>query len=44
MRDVGKRGWQVVRDKTAMQYGDLISAFMKTLGQADLVIVVLSDK
>ena len=41
---LGKAGWQVVRDQTDMQYGDLISAFMKTLGQADLVVVVLSDK
>jgi len=37
-------GWKVVRDKTAMRYGDLISAFMKTLSQADCVIVVLSAK
>jgi hypothetical protein len=35
--------WQVVRDRTA-PYGDLISPFMKTLGRADLVIVVLSVK
>jgi hypothetical protein len=35
---------QVVRDKTAMRYGDLISAFMDTIGQAHLVIVILSDK
>jgi internalin A len=36
--------WQVVRDKKALDYGDLISTFMKTPGQADLVIVVLSAK
>ena len=36
--------WQVVRDKTEVRYGDLISSFMKMLGQADLVIVVLSAK
>ena len=36
--------WQVVRGKTALSYGDLISTFMKTLGQANLVIVVLSAK
>jgi hypothetical protein len=36
--------WKVVRDKTAMRYGDLISGFMKTLSQADCVIVVLSAK
>jgi internalin A len=37
-------GWEVVRDKNALRYGDLISTFMKILGQADLVIVVLSAK
>jgi Leucine-rich repeat (LRR) protein len=36
--------WQVVRDKTALDYGDQISGFMKTLGAARLVIVVLSEK
>src|SRR5271165_3113469 len=39
-----KEHWQVVRDKTALQYGDKISTFMKTLSQANLVIVVLSAK
>ena len=39
-----KEDWEVVRDRTAMNYGDLISEFMKTLSQADVVIVVLSDK
>lgn len=34
----------MVRDKTALRYGDLIFPFMKTLGQPDLVIVVLSAK
>jgi hypothetical protein len=43
-RAVGKENWQVVRDKTAPRYGDLISPFMKTLGQADLVIVLSSTK
>ena len=37
-------GWNIIRDKNAIRYGDLISAFMKTLSQADCVIVVLSDK
>ena len=37
-------GWKVVRDKTAMRYGDLISAFMKLIGRADQVIVIFSDK
>jgi internalin A len=39
-----KEPWQVVRDKSALRYGDLISGFMKALGQADLIIVVLSSK
>jgi len=37
-------GWDVVRDKVAMRYGDLISTFMKTISRADLVVVVLSAK
>jgi internalin A len=41
---VQSEGWQVVRDKNSMRYGDLISVFMKTLSQADLVVVVLSAK
>jgi len=41
---LGRDGWKVVRDKTAMRYGDLISDFMKLIGQADHVIVVLNDK
>jgi internalin A len=41
---VQSEDWQLVRDKNAMRYGELISVFMKTLSQADLVIVVLSDK
>jgi internalin A len=39
-----KENRQVIRDKNALHPGDLISDFMKTLGQARLVIVVLSDK
>lgn len=41
---VQNEGWEVVRDKTAVRYGDLIWTFMKTLGEADIVIVVLSAK
>jgi hypothetical protein len=37
-------GWQVIRDKKVLRYGELISTFMKALGQADLVIVILSAK
>jgi internalin A len=37
-------GWKVVRDRSAMRYGDLISGFMKTLTHADRIIVALSAK
>ena len=43
-RTLEQEYWQVVRDKTSLRYGDLISTFMKTLGQSNLVIVVLSAK
>lgn len=43
-RTLEKENWHVVHDKTALRYGDLISPFMKTLGQPDFVIVVLSAK
>jgi hypothetical protein len=36
--------WNLIRDKGALDNGDQISGFMKTLGQARLVIVVLSEK
>jgi hypothetical protein len=36
--------WNPIRDKGALDYGGQISDFMKTLGQARLVIVVLSEK
>ena len=39
-----KDGWNILRDKTDMRPGDLISGFMKRIGLADHVIVVLSDK
>jgi internalin A len=39
-----KENWQVVRDKEELDYGDSISTFMKALGQARLVIAVLSAK
>jgi internalin A len=41
---LGQEGWHILRDKTAMRYGDLISGFMKRIGLAGRVIVVLSDK
>jgi hypothetical protein len=37
-------GWNILRDKTDMRSGELISGFMKRIGLADHVIVVLSDK
>ena len=36
--------WNIIRDKNVMRSGDLISGFMKRIGLADRVIVVLSDK
>jgi internalin A len=39
-----KERWQVVRDKTALRPGELISGFMERIGRADRVIVVLSAK
>ena len=43
-RSLEKEHWQVVRDNTALKYGDSISTFIQTLGKADLVIIVLSAK
>jgi internalin A len=36
--------WNILRDSTVLRSGDLISGFMKRIGLADHVIVVLSDK
>jgi internalin A len=38
------RGTPIIRDKTAMSFGDSISRFMKEIGQGDRVFVFLSDK
>jgi hypothetical protein len=43
-RKLAQERWNLIRDKGALDYGDQISDFMKTLGQARLVIVVLSNK
>ena len=43
-RTLEKEHWQVVRDTNELRPGDQISTFMTKLGQADLVIVVLSAK
>jgi internalin A len=39
-----KEGWNFIRDNAALQYGELISGFMKRLSHADYVIVVLNSK
>jgi internalin A len=39
-----KDGWNILRDSNVLRSGDLISGFMKRIGLADHVIVVLSDK
>jgi internalin A len=39
-----KDGWHILRDSNALRSGELISGFMKRIGLADHVIVVLSDK
>jgi internalin A len=41
---LAQEGWNVLRDKDVIHPGELISGFMKRIGQADHVIVVLSDK
>ena len=41
---LANESWNIIRDKNAMRSGDLISGFMKRIGVADHVIVVLSDK
>jgi TIR domain len=39
-----KDGWHILRDSNVLRSGELISGFMKRIGLADHVIVVLSDK
>ena len=39
-----KDGFRPVGDRTELRPGDLISAFMRRLTRADLVVVVISDK
>jgi internalin A len=41
---LGQHGWQILRDSNVLRSGGLISGFMKRIGLADCVIVVLSDK
>jgi internalin A len=39
-----QNGWNILRDSEVLRPGELISGFMKRIGLADHVIVVLSDK
>jgi internalin A len=39
-----KRGITIIRDKTAMRYGDRISKFMSRIARGDRIFIVLSDK
>lgn len=39
-----KRGIEVIRDKSALKNGDLISKFMQRLGGGDRIFIFLSDK
>jgi internalin A len=41
---LAQEGWNVLRDSGVMRPGELISGFIKRIGRADRVIVVLSDK
>ena len=41
---LGQHGWNILRDSNVLRSGGLISGFMKRIGLADHVIVVLSDK
>jgi internalin A len=41
---LGQHGWNILRDSEVLRSGQLISGFMKRIGLADHVIVVLSDK
>jgi internalin A len=38
------RGVRILRDKTTLKTGELISAFMRRIGSGDRVFVILSDK
>jgi len=39
-----KRGTPIIRDKTALSFGDSIAKFMRAIGEGDRIFVVLSDK
>jgi hypothetical protein len=42
--DAKKRGVEIIRDKTTLARGDLISEFMRRIGDGDRVFIFLSDK
>ena len=42
--DAKSRGLEIVRDKTTLVRGDLISEFMRKIGEGDRVFIFLSDK
>ena len=42
--DAKKRGVEIIRDKTTLAHGDLISEFMRRIGEGDRVFIFLSDK
>ena len=39
-----KRGYQILRDKKMLHYGELISEFMQRLSEGDRVFIFISDK
>jgi internalin A len=41
---LGQHSWNILRDSNVLRSGELILGFMKRIGLADHVIVVLSDK
>jgi TIR domain-containing protein len=42
--EAAKLGLNVVRDKTTLVHGDLISEFMRRIGEGDRIFIFLSDK
>jgi hypothetical protein len=42
--EAGKRGVSILRDKTTLSHGDLISEFMRRIGEGDRVFIFLSEK
>jgi hypothetical protein len=42
--NASNRGLDIFRDKTTLNHGDLISAFMSNIGTGDIIYIFLSDK